>query len=174
MTLTYRAEYAEIAGNHNIPRVLLIQEWLEKSLQSVKPVPITREYRLLPHCTERTAALSSIRAWQSVFSQCGLSLRVLPAGCCGMAGTYGHEAEHRSTSEDIYSLSWARHVSDVTNRGNLLATGYSCRSQTYLVDGVKLQHPVQALLEVLRQADLDAMASGVPTQHISQHGYSKN
>ncbi len=63
-----------------------------------------------------------------------------------MAGTYGHEAEHRATSELIYSQSWARHVAEASAGGRLLATGYSCRSQVKLIDGIKLQHPVQALL----------------------------
>ena len=67
-----------------------------------------------------------------------------------MAGTYGHEAEHRATSEHIYALSWAHHVADAGPAGRLLADGYSCRSQVKLIDGVRLAHPVQALLAQLR------------------------
>jgi Fe-S oxidoreductase len=63
-----------------------------------------------------------------------------------MAGTYGHEAEHRATSERIYSLSWAHHVAEFARDGKLLATGYSCRSQVKLIDDIRLLHPVQALL----------------------------
>ena len=32
----------------------------------------------------------------------------------------------------------------------MLATGYSCRSQAALVDGVALRHPVQAILDAVR------------------------
>ena len=66
-----------------------------------------------------------------------------------MAGTYGHEAEHRDTSERIYALSWRRHVAE-EQAGRLLATGYSCRSQAKRLDGVALPHPAQALLRALR------------------------
>ena len=78
-------------------------------------------------------------------------LTILPSGCCGMAGTWGHEVEHRATSEHIYSLSWARASWRQPGRsGPLLADGYSCRSQAKLIDGVDLPHPLQALLAVIR------------------------
>jgi len=66
-----------------------------------------------------------------------------------MAGTYGHEAEHRAMSEKIYGLSWAHHVSEAGSTGRLLADGYSCRSQAKIVSGVALAHPVQALRAAL-------------------------
>ena len=117
----------------------------QASRRATKASPSTTEYLLLPHCTERTTASASLRDWQAVFTACGQTLRILPSGCCGMAGTYGHEAEHRATSEQIYALSWANHVAEHGKDGRLLATGYSCRSQAALIDGVKLLHPVQAL-----------------------------
>jgi Fe-S oxidoreductase len=67
-----------------------------------------------------------------------------------MAGTYGHEAEHRTTSEQIYAMSWKSHVAQMASSGRLLATGYSCRSQVKIVDGQLLSHPAQALLACLR------------------------
>jgi Fe-S oxidoreductase len=67
-----------------------------------------------------------------------------------MAGTYGHEAEHRATSETIYGMSWGRQVAQWAQGGNLLATGYSCRSQVKLIDRQALLHPAQALLDRLK------------------------
>jgi Fe-S oxidoreductase len=86
-----------------------------------------------------------------VFVAFGLRLAILPSGCCGMAGTWGHETEHRATSERIYGLSWGHHVAGAGTAGTLLADGYSCRSQAKLVDGVKLPHPVQVLLAAIRR-----------------------
>jgi hypothetical protein len=68
-----------------------------------------------------------------------------------MAGTWGHEAEHRAMSEHIYGLSWAPHVAAAGTSGTLLADGYSCRSQAKLIDGASLPHPVQALLAAIRR-----------------------
>ncbi|MDO9712793.1 D-2-hydroxyglutarate dehydrogenase YdiJ [Paracraurococcus lichenis] len=150
MTLTYRAEYAEVLGGRNLPQVLLLQEWLARQ-EMDGPRAAPAHYRLLPHCTERTTATASLRDWQSVFTRHGLRLEVLAAGCCGMAGTYGHEAEHRDTSERIYGLSWRHHVTSEGQAGHLLATGYSCRSQVKRFDEVALPHPAQALLHALRR-----------------------
>src|SRR3954451_3220536 len=148
MTLTYRAEYAD-ALESQPPRVQLVQEWLAARLDA-QPSVEGPEYLLLPHCTERTTAPAALKAWQAAFAKAGLKLTILPSGCCGMAGTWGHEAEHRATSEHIYSLSWAPHVAAAGTSGTLLADGYSCRSQAKLIDNVKLGHPVQALLAAIR------------------------
>jgi FAD/FMN-containing dehydrogenase/Fe-S oxidoreductase len=149
MTLTYRAEYAGVLDPDKRPTVLLVQEWLGQHLDALSDAGGETEYFLLPHCTERTTALGSLKDWQAAFAQCGLSLHILPSGCCGMAGTYGHEAEHRATSERVYALSWANHVTDASKGGRLLATGYSCRSQVATIDGLKLLHPAQALLHAM-------------------------
>ena len=151
MTLTYRSEYASALGQEARPSVMLIQEWLAQHLDRVPALAHGCEYLLLPHCTERTSAPASLRQWQAIFAAVGATLRVLPSGCCGMAGTYGHEREHRATSERIYALSWSKYVdADVENR-TLLATGYSCRSQVGLIDSVRMLHPLQVLLRVLRE-----------------------
>lgn len=152
MTLTYRAEYAGALDRSELPSVLLVQEWLGRHLNALPTAAEPADYRLLPHCTERTTAAASLPGWQTAFARCGLGLSVLPSGCCGMAGTYGHEAEHRATSERIYGQSWAKHVEEAGATGRLLATGYSCRSQAMLVSGVRLPHPVQVLLRHLGAA----------------------
>lgn len=150
MTLTYRAEYAEALDARHLPRVMLLQEWLAKQPLD-GPTVAPAQYRLLPHCTERTTATASMRDWQSTFARHGLQLDILASGCCGMAGTYGHQAEHRDASEQIYGLSWRRHVTAQEPAGRLLATGYSCRSQAKRLDGAVLPHPAQALLRALRR-----------------------
>ena len=151
MTLTYRSEYGMLPEADRPPPVLLLQEWLARRCDAIPKKSSTHdEYLLLPHCSERSLALSSLRDWQAAFAAVGASLRILPSGCCGMAGTYGHEAEHRATSEQIYGMSWARHVAEWARSGRLLATGYSCRSQVKIMDRQPLLHPAEALLACLR------------------------
>src|SRR5215218_6334988 len=107
MTSTYRSEYAGALDRSSVPAVLLVQEWLAQHRGRLPAVGGGAAYQLLPHCTERTTALAAVRDWSSVFGAFGLGLTILPSGCCGMAGTWGHEVEHRAMSEHIYSLSWA-------------------------------------------------------------------
>lgn len=148
MTLAYRSEYQKVLGE-KAPDVALLQEWLaeqkerlETSAGQFQP----GEYALLAHCTEKTNAAASIKDWQSVFSALGQTLSVIDTGCCGMAGTYGHEADNVETSKTIYGLSWAKVVADPEHKGKLTATGYSCRSQVKRIDDQAIPHPVQVLL----------------------------
>jgi FAD/FMN-containing dehydrogenase/Fe-S oxidoreductase len=150
MTLAYRAEYKKVLGE-NAPKVLLIQEWMAKQeLLSEKAREFKNaDFSLLAHCTEKTNAVSSIKDWQLVFNRLGQQLKVIDTGCCGMAGTYGHESNNVETSKKIYALSWSEVVNNPINVGKLTATGYSCRSQVKRIDDKKLPHPVQILLQQL-------------------------
>jgi Fe-S oxidoreductase len=154
MTLTYRQEYGQALPNGELPQVQLIQEWLashKEALEAFAPLVPHEQFRLLAHCTEKTSAAPSIRSWQALFKALGQKLEVLAVGCCGMSGTYGHETANYETSRRIYDLSWREPVNDAAAAGRLVATGYSCRSQIKRFDGQQVLHPVQVLLEQLRQ-----------------------
>jgi len=148
MTLTYRAEYVKSIGKELSPAVSLPQEWLARHLGELPELDVDERHRwaLLPHCTERTNAPAAVSDWQRVARRLGVDFRVLASGCCGMAGLYGHEKANRGRSETIYRLSWAQHLADPQLAGRIVATGYSCRTQTAIVDRVDLPHPVQVLL----------------------------
>ena len=170
MTLSYRQEYAKVLPEMTLPNVQLIQEWLVEQtvqLQSTGLAQTSRRYQLMAHCTERTNAPASIGQWQQVFEALGLELSHQNLGCCGMAGTYGHEAANLETSRQIYAQSWQpvvqscnpeRDDSTVATVDNgdqqpiLVASGYSCRSQVKRIDKQQLPHPMQALLTALKQA----------------------
>lgn len=150
MTLTYRSEYLE--SGLNPPNVFLIQEFLmsrQAELTLTTRLPV-RRFSLLAHCTEATMAQTTLKDWQTLFALAGHRLDLEQVGCCGMAGTYGHETQHQQTSRVIYSQSWQPKVearSDVT----YLATGYSCRSQVKRLSAQSLQHPISALLDAVSE-----------------------
>lgn len=128
----------------------LLQEWLaqqKEHLQQQRARIKPGSFQLLPHCTEQTNATASLKDWQTVFSALGLELEGENLGCCGMAGTYGHEAAHKETSRVIFQQSWAPKLNG--GKHNQLATGYSCRCQASRFAGVTLRHPLQGLLAQL-------------------------
>ncbi|QTP59884.1 FAD-binding oxidoreductase [Billgrantia antri] len=159
MTLTYRQEYVKALGPGAVPEVLMLQEWLVAQGQRLVPPALAQElkklddpdFRLLSHCTEKTNAPGSPKAWQQVFAAFGFELELVATGCCGMSGTYGHEARNLETSRTIYAQSWQPVVEDKANQGRMLATGYSCRSQAKRLSDQALPHPLQGLLSHLRQ-----------------------
>lgn len=153
MTLTYRGEYSKYLPSESLPEVKLIQEWLvEKQdilLAHKKKSSRSESFTLLPHCTEKTNASSSMSQWQRIFECLGATLNVKSVGCCGMAGTYGHETRNAETSATIYDQSWRPVVESVDEHTNMVATGYSCRCQVNRFSGVSIQHPLQALLTII-------------------------
>jgi FAD/FMN-containing dehydrogenase/Fe-S oxidoreductase len=150
MTLTYRQEY-KTAGI-DAPQVQLIQEWLvEQSdvLQSLAKTLPAKRFNLLAHCTEKTSVATTHRLWQQIFSDLGQELAVEAVGCCGMAGTYGHETQNLENSKGIYDMSWRSAIANTETDVESVATGYSCRSQVKRLDQKTIAHPLQAILKHL-------------------------
>ena len=159
MTMTYRQEYVKALGNEAVPEVLMLQEWLATRIATLAPSQLKLSdpgFKLLSHCTEKTNAPGSPKAWQQVFAAFGLELELMASGCCGMSGTYGHETRNAVTSKTIYAQSWQPQVEAQENAGKLLATGYSCRTQAQRMSGIILSHPLQGLLSAIKRKETDA------------------
>lgn len=147
MTLTFRSEYAAERETRTKARILLPQEWLRQNLAGLSTAKHirSRHFVLLPHCTERTNAPTSLADWRAVFSAAAVELEIADAGCCGMAGTFGHEVRNRALSENLYTLSWKSYVDQACEERLVMATGYSCRSQAKQVGQTALPHPISVL-----------------------------
>jgi Fe-S oxidoreductase len=77
------------------------------------------------HCHQKASNRDQHAA--AVLSRAGYEVDALDSGCCGMAGSFGYEAEHYSMSQSIADI-----VDDQIQQsaGELLVTpGASCRSQ---------------------------------------------
>ncbi|MBC3764295.1 D-2-hydroxyglutarate dehydrogenase YdiJ [Neptunicella marina] len=148
LVLCYRDEYATILGDKrgNFD-VKLIHEWLNDVIELPK-LSSTQSYYLFSHCTESTALPLSAKQWQTIFARCGLELHLIDTGCCGMAGTYGHEKSNLDNSIGLFRLSWQPQIESLPPE-QVLATGYSCRSQVKRIEGFKPQHPVQLLNQLM-------------------------
>ncbi|RLM27047.1 hypothetical protein BIY29_03890 [Brenneria alni] len=150
LVLCYRDEYREILGDKRGDfTVQLVHEWLMTSLVRKTPQAATGEsWYLFGHCTETTALPASTQQWADIFSRFGARLENVSVGCCGMAGTYGHESKNLVNSQGIYALSWQQALQKLPQK-RCLTTGYSCRSQVKRMEGSGLRHPLQALLEII-------------------------
>ncbi|WP_338805202.1 FAD-binding and (Fe-S)-binding domain-containing protein [Xenorhabdus griffiniae] len=155
LVLCYRDEYNAILGERRGDfNVQLVHEWLisilpEKISQVKNDDSVSRDaWYLLGHCTEVTALPNSGKQWADIFCHFGHQLNHVNVGCCGMAGTYGHEKKNLEKSIGIYKLSWAPALKNLSLE-HCLSTGYSCRSQVKRIEGKQLKHPLQALLEIM-------------------------
>ena len=150
--LCYRDEYREVLGEKaGSFKVLSVHEWLQPNLHQFKftAVASQQSWNLFSHCTEKTKLPNSEKEWGQIFTHFGATLNTIPVGCCGMAGTFGHEADKFEMSQGIYQLSWQPNMNRL-DKEYCLATGYSCRSQVKRFEGVKPKHPLQALLAMVQ------------------------
>ncbi|MEZ9252626.1 FAD-binding and (Fe-S)-binding domain-containing protein [Vibrio cyclitrophicus] len=150
LVLCYRDEYVEILGDKRGDfDVLTVHEWLMPSLGEFEARSASEEmWYLFAHCTEKTKMPNAEKEWGVIFKHFGAALTSVPVGCCGMAGTFGHEVDKLQMSKDIYGLSWKPRMQDLPKE-RCLVTGYSCRSQVKRFEGEKLAHPLQALAKIL-------------------------
>lgn len=154
MTLTFRSEYLGMSGLSLKAKVLLPQEWLSQNLDRLKAAPGSskgKAFWLFTHCSERTNAPTATKHWIDVFQWLGIDLRLVSAGCCGMAGTFGHEAANRQTSEKLYSMSWKAIINRTSETDIIMASGYSCRSQVKEIETIKLPHPLEVVSTLVGQ-----------------------
>ncbi|EPT7064325.1 D-2-hydroxyglutarate dehydrogenase YdiJ [Cronobacter turicensis] len=150
LVLCYRDEYKQTLGEARGEfHVQLVHEWLTTALAERPAAPVGGEsWYLFGHCTEVTALPGTAGQWAAIFEKFGAKLEGVNVGCCGMAGTYGHEVKNHANSLGIYELSWHQAMQRLP-RARCLATGYSCRSQVKRIEGSGVRHPLQALLGMI-------------------------
>lgn len=74
----------------------------------------------------------------------------IPAGCCGMAGSFGYEAEHFEISNQIGEQVLFPRLRSLDSQTSVVAAGTSCRHQ--IKDGVEKEsfHPAEILCQALK------------------------
>jgi Fe-S oxidoreductase len=106
-----------------------------------------RRVLLHGHCHQK--ALAGTAPTVAVLRAAGYQVTEVDAGCCGMAGSFGFEAEHYELSIKIAER---RLVSAVRGAGDdviVCAPGISCRQQIEHTTGREGRHPAQLLWEAL-------------------------
>jgi Fe-S oxidoreductase len=154
LVLCYRDEYAEILGqNRGHFEVKLANEWLIEAIDKVPSLAISaKRFTWFSHCTESTAKPNTGKEWSAIFKHFGAQCDAVALGCCGMAGTYGHEKVNLDNSKQLFEMSWQPSIEKVTDKATVLVSGFSCRSQVKRFADFAPKHPVEALLELVTQA----------------------
>jgi len=101
------------------------------------------------HCHEK--ALSFAVATQRALGAVpDLEVEVLDAGCCGMSGVFGYEAEHYELSVAMAARLLLPAVRAEGPETAVLATGTSCRAQIHDLAGRPAVHPLEFLAARIR------------------------
>jgi FAD/FMN-containing dehydrogenase/Fe-S oxidoreductase len=99
---------------------------------------------LHPHCHERSL-YTSAETERALRGVPGLCLEVLDAGCCGMSGIFGYEADHYDLSVAIAERALLPAVRAAGSDTAVLATGTSCRTQIGDLSPRRARHPLEFL-----------------------------
>jgi Fe-S oxidoreductase len=154
--LSFRDEYPRIVGPEYAAgakklkfHVQLIDEFLGKEVAAgnIKPEAFTtraEKIKLHGHCHQK--ALSSLSWTQKILTlPINYTVEIIPSGCCGMAGSFGYEAEHYAVSQQVGELVLFPAVRKAEVDTLIVAPGTSCRHQIADGTGRKALHPVEIL-----------------------------
>jgi FAD/FMN-containing dehydrogenase/Fe-S oxidoreductase len=128
---------------------LLIDEFIAKEFEAGR---ISRSFfsseqrtvRLHGHCHQKAMGkLVSTKKMLSIPEK--YEVLLIPSGCCGMAGSFGYEAEHYEVSMQVGELILFPTVRKLNSETLIAAPGTSCRHQIADGTGRKALHPVEIL-----------------------------
>jgi FAD/FMN-containing dehydrogenase/Fe-S oxidoreductase len=158
--LGFRDEYPDIvperladAARSLAGRVFLVEEFLAREaaggrIRREQFTAAPRQLLLHGHCHQK--ALSSLEPAVAALSlPANYSVQVIPSGCCGMAGSFGYEAEHYELSMQIGELVLLPAVRAAAPDAIIAAAGTSCRHQIKDGTGRFARHPAEILREAL-------------------------
>ncbi|WP_367209428.1 FAD-binding and (Fe-S)-binding domain-containing protein [Sphingobacterium sp. R2] len=158
--ITFRDEYLSLVDDdirieaQNIAKnALMIDEFLLTEMKAgrIRQEQFTtaaRKIKLHGHCYQKAFHLVTVTE-QVLSFPTNFSVETIPSGCCGMAGSFGYEAEHYDVSMKVAELVLLPAVRKTEADTLIAAAGTSCRHQ--IKDGVgrKSYHPVEILYDAL-------------------------
>lgn len=141
--LTLRDEFLVMGLDGEIgptaERALLFEEFLADEADAgrlrIDLAPLRAQTALLHgHCHQK--AFDAMPAVRKVLSMVpGLKVQTVDSGCCGMAGSFGYEAEHFAVSMKMAEQSLLPAVRKAGRDTIVVADGTSCRHQIH--DGAR-------------------------------------
>jgi FAD/FMN-containing dehydrogenase/Fe-S oxidoreductase len=157
--LTLREEHLQLQPDNSRARLVadhakLVEELLVEAIDdgSLKLDPGSRVAgsRIVFHGHCHQKALAGTKASVELLKRVpGAEVVELDAGCCGMAGSFGFEAEHYELSMQIGEMRLFPALRGEDAGTLVAATGVSCRQQIAHGVGREARHPVQIVREAL-------------------------
>lgn len=143
-----RAEAEKIAKNALMIDEFLLTEMKAGHIHPEQFTQTTKKIKLHGHCYQKAFHLVTVTEQVLSFPK-NFSVETIPSGCCGMAGSFGYEAEHYDVSMKVAELVLLPTIRKTSSDTLIAAAGTSCRHQ--IKDGVgrKSYHPVEILYDAL-------------------------
>ena len=118
-----------------------------------------------PHCHQRAESAADDgqptgpAATMAVLRHCGYEVELSDAGCCGMAGTFGYEAEHYDLSMKVGELKLLPSLKDSSSKfggdqERVVSTGSAFRLQIEQGAKVNTTHPIVLVARALKAGSI--------------------
>jgi Fe-S oxidoreductase len=120
-----------------------------------------KKITLHPHCHQRAEGLADdglptgTAATVEMLRAFGYDVDVIDSGCCGMAGTFGYDAEHYELSMQVGELKLLPQIRELKKDKHfeIASSGSACRLQIKQGADVEAKHPLVLVAEVLTSKD---------------------
>ncbi|MCL4368795.1 MAG: FAD-binding protein [Actinobacteria bacterium] len=158
--LALRDEYLELFRGD--PRALavaasavLIEEYLTApdalGRRPIDDLPsVSSDGTILFHGHCHTKSLVGTAPMQAMLERVAQRVQEVDSGCCGMAGSFGYEAEHVELSRAIGELKLFPAIRSGARQGaTICAAGISCRTQIADGTGAQAVHPIEVVARSL-------------------------
>lgn len=160
--LTFRDEYPDLLRGdaRRVARQLashtftveefLAREWSEGRISARSFQASGETVHVHGHCHQK--ALSSVEPTARILRELGgYRVQIIPSGCCGMAGSFGYEAEHYELSRKVGELILFPRVRAAAAGDWIAAAGTSCRHHIHDATTRHARHPVELLHRALKR-----------------------
>jgi len=160
--LGFRDEYPELAGsdlkssaekigaNCYMVDEFIVKEFRAGRIDSSRFVDDKISILLHGHCQQKAIA-STVSTIEMLSIPVNYSVKEIPSGCCGMAGSFGYEKEHFELSNKVGELVLFPDVRKADNDTVISAPGTSCRHHIKDGTGRVALHPAVVLFNALRK-----------------------
>jgi FAD/FMN-containing dehydrogenase/Fe-S oxidoreductase len=158
--LAFRDEYPDLVENdlqksaRDLGKnALLFEEFIAAEIEkgnitSEQFTSEPKEILLHGHCQQKAVA-STEPSKKMLSLPKNYSVKEIPSGCCGMAGSFGYEKEHYDLSMKIGEMVLFPAVRKADEKILISAPGTSCRHHIKDGTGKQAKHPVEVLYEAL-------------------------
>ena len=132
-----------------------LSEFMNQKAKTFPPAKITRKALVQGHCHHK--AIMRLHDEEAVMKQIGLDFQLLDSGCCGMAGSFGYEADKYDVSIKCGERALLPAVRSAGLSTVIIADGFSCREQISQQTNRHAMH----LAEVLQMAQQPRSFDGI-------------
>jgi len=146
--LECRSKALSLAENSFLVDEFISSEFKKGNIKSSMFTTESKMVLLHGHCQQKAVASTSNTIDLLSIPE-NYSVKEIPSGCCGMAGSFGYEKEHYDLSMKVGELVLFPAIRNSDKEVIISAPGTSCRHQIKDGTGRQALHPVQVLYEAL-------------------------